>query len=40
MDLASGTLASAKHGAVAHWKVSVTGERHGQGAGPRVLVVS
>jgi len=38
MELASGTLASAKRGAVAHWKVSVTGERHGQGAGPRVVV--
>ena len=30
MDLASGTPASVKHGALAHWKVSVTGERHGQ----------
>ena len=30
MYLAGGTPASVKHGALAHWKVSVTGERHGQ----------
>ena len=29
------TPASVIHGAFAHWKVSVTGERHGQGAGRR-----
>src|ERR1700722_8570291 len=35
MDLASGTPASVILGAFAHWKVSVTGERHDQAADRR-----
>jgi hypothetical protein len=39
MDLASAVSAkgpvSVKHGALAHWKVSVTGEQHDQGADRR-----
>ncbi len=35
MELASGTRASVAHGAFGHWKVSVTGEGHGQPAGRR-----
>ena len=35
MRLASDLPASVILGAFAHWKVSVTGERHGQGAGRR-----